>query len=109
MAEAGVDLGGQRSKHLDELSGVRFDAVVTVCDRANESCPVFPGETRRIHVGFDDPPKLAAGEPDEDRALLPYREVRDRIRRFVEELPALLAGREPPGAGNPDSNDRGRG
>lgn len=90
MAEVGVDLGAHRSKHLDELSDIRFDVVVTVCDRANESCPVFPGSTHRIHAGFDDPPKLAAGESDEERAVAPYRAVRDQIRAFVEGLPARL-------------------
>ena len=59
MAEAGVDLTGHHSKHVDELKGVAFDYVVTVCDNAHESCPVFPGKTRVIHMGFDDPPRLA--------------------------------------------------
>src|SRR5947209_7392120 len=59
MAEAGVSLAGQRSKHVNELAGISFDFVVTVCDHANETCPVFPGKAKRVHVGFDDPPKLA--------------------------------------------------
>ncbi len=58
MKEAGVDITGQHSKHVDELRDVAFDFVVTVCDSAHESCPVFPGKTKVIHVGFDDPPKL---------------------------------------------------
>src|SRR5436190_20959478 len=58
MAEAGVDITGQRSKHVDELADVPLDYVVTVCDHANETCPVFPGNVKRIHVGFDDPPRL---------------------------------------------------
>ena len=56
MAEAGVDISGQRSKHLDEVKDIRFDCVVTVCDQAREACPLFPGRTKVIHVGFDDPP-----------------------------------------------------
>ncbi len=56
MAEAGVDLASHRSKHVDELRDVPFDYVVTVCDHANETCPVFPGKAKRLHVGFDDPP-----------------------------------------------------
>ena len=91
MAEAGVDISGHRSKHLDELVGVDFDVVVTVCDRARESCPVFPGRTQRVHVGFDDPPRLAEGAKDEEAALAPYRCVRDAIRAFVETLPQGLS------------------
>jgi len=91
MAEAGLDLSGHRSKHLDELAGVRFDCVVTVCDHANERCPVFPGNVRRIHAGFDDPPRLAAGAATEEQALAAYRRVRDEIRALVEALPRSLA------------------
>ena len=95
MAEVGVDLAGHRSKHLRALRDVPFELVVTVCDRAGETCPVFPGPVRRLHAGFDDPPALAAGALDEDRALAPYRRVRDEIRAFVEALPAHLPGAAP--------------
>jgi len=84
MAEAGVDISGQRSKHLDEVKDIPFDCVVTVCDQAREACPLFPGRTKVIHVGFDDPPRLAAGSTSEDEALRPYRRVRDEIRTFIE-------------------------
>ena len=84
MAEAGVDISGQRSKHVREFGGVEFDYVVTVCDHAHESCPVFPGKAQVIHAGFDDPPRLAAGATTEDERLAPYRRVRDEIRAFVE-------------------------
>lgn len=90
MAEAGVDISGQHSKHVDELAGIEFDYVVTVCDRANESCPLFPGNTKIVHVGFDDPPKLAASAGTEEDALNHYRRVRDEIRAFVEALPEAL-------------------
>jgi len=90
MHEAGVDVSGQRSKHLDEIVDVGLDWVVTVCDRANESCPVFPGVVKRLHVGFDDPPRLAAEAKTEDEALGHYRRVRDQIREFVAQLPARL-------------------
>jgi arsenate reductase len=90
MAEAGVDLSGHYSKHLDELKAVTFDFVVTVCDHANETCPVFSGKTRRIHVGFDDPPRLAKDAKSEEEALGHYRRVRDEIRRFVENLNEFL-------------------
>ncbi len=90
MREAGVDLSGHRSKRLQEFEGVRFDAVVTVCDKAHESCPVFPAADRRLHEGFDDPPRLAAEAAGEDEALAHYRRVRDQIKAFVETLPRIL-------------------
>ena len=82
---------GHRSKHLNELDDVDFDYVVTVCGHANESCPVFPGQTKLVHVGFDDPPKLAKEAKDENEALNCYRRVRDEIKNFVETLPESLA------------------
>ncbi len=90
MAEAGVDISGHRSKHVDELKSIEFDYVVTVCDQAHESCPLFPGRTKVIHVGFDDPPRLASQAKTEAEALKHYRRVRDEIRRFVESLPESL-------------------
>jgi arsenate reductase len=91
MAEAGVDISGQRSRRLDELPSRVFDWVVTVCADAHESCPVFPGRARVVHRGFDDPPRLARGAASEEEALAHYRRVRDEIRAFVEGLPAALA------------------
>jgi arsenate reductase len=93
MAEAGVDISGHRSKHVSELAGIPFDFVVTVCGHANESCPVFPGRTRVVHVGFDDPPALAKSASSEEEALGHYRRVRDEIRAFIEELPDALESR----------------
>jgi arsenate reductase len=93
MREAGVDVSGHRSKHLNELIGMGFDAVVSVCDRANETCPVFPGAVRRLHVDFEDPPRLAASAATEDEALSHYRRVRDEIRAFVAELPEKIGAR----------------
>ncbi len=90
MAEAGVDISSHHSKTLDDLAGVNFDVVVTVCGHAHETCPRFPGDAKVVHVGFDDPPKLAAGETDPDKALGHYRRVRDEIRAFVETLPQSL-------------------
>jgi arsenate reductase (thioredoxin) len=92
MAEAGVDISGQHSKTLDELSGVSFDWVVTVCGHAHETCPLFPGNAKVTHVGFDDPPRLARDERDREKALEHYRRVRDEIRGFIEKLPASLSG-----------------
>ncbi len=87
MAEVGVDISQHRSKHLSELAGISFDHVVTVCGNAHESCPVFPGNTKVTHVGFDDPPRLAREAATEEEALGHYRRVRDEIRKFVETLP----------------------
>jgi arsenate reductase (thioredoxin) len=86
MAEAGVDIAGQRSKHVDELRGIEFDCVVTVCGHAREHCPVFPAKMRVIHVGFDDPPRLAADAKTEEERLAVYRRVRDEIRALVEGI-----------------------
>ncbi len=94
MAEAGVDISGQKSKHVDEVRSVPFDYVVTVCDHANETCPLFPGKVKRVHVNFEDPPRLAKTAKSEDEALGHYRRVRDEIRRFVESLPAGLESQE---------------
>lgn len=90
MAEAGVDITGQRSKHVSELADVPFDYVVTVCGHANETCPMFPGKTKVVHVGFDDPPQLAKDAGSEEEALGHYRRVRDEIRAFIERLPSAL-------------------
>lgn len=90
MAEAGVDITTQHSKHVDEVKNVGLDYVVTVCANANETCPVFPGKAKVIHVGFDDPPKLARTATTEEEALNHYRRVRDEIRQFVETLPSAL-------------------
>ena len=90
MAEVGVDISSQRSKLVDEVLGVQFDYVVTLCGHAKETCPMFPGKARVVHVGFDDPPALAKDADSEERALGHYRRVRDEIRAFVEKLPNQL-------------------
>ena len=73
MAESGVDISGHTSKHVDTLSDVPLDIVVTVCGHAHEICPVFPEPTRVVHVGFDDPPTLAMTAQSEAEALGHYR------------------------------------
>lgn len=90
MAEVRVDISSHRSKSVSDLGDVEFDYVITVCDAASEACPVFPGRAKVVHVGFDDPPKLAAGAKTEQDALPHYRRVRDEIRAFVEKLPQVL-------------------
>lgn len=100
MAEAGVDISGHRSKSVAEASNPPIDRVVTVCDSAHEACPVFPGATRVLHAGFDDPPALARTAASEEEALTHYRRVRDEIRAFVERLPEFLeAADAAPGTG----------
>lgn len=91
MAEAGVDIRGQRSKTVAELGPISFDYVVTVCGHADEHCPLFPAKTRVIHVGFEDPPQLTRHLPDGEAKLAVYRRVRDEIRRFIESLPQGLS------------------
>ena len=80
IAEIGVDISGQRSKGLDEVRGLKFDLVVTVCDRARETCPFFPGARIQIHRSFDDP---AAYQGSAKR--MAFRRVRDEIRAWIEE------------------------
>ena len=95
MKEAGVDITTQSSKTVDQLAGVDFDVVVTVCGHAHEHCPVFTGsgsrQPRIVHVGFEDPPKLAKTAKSEQEALDHYRRVRDEIRQFVEALPDAIS------------------
>jgi len=91
MAERGVDITTHQSKLLSDLNHITFDVVVTVCDHAHESCPLFPGKTRRFHMGFEDPPRCAAEKSTEEEKLNCYRKVRDEIREFVEQLPDILA------------------
>ncbi|MEJ5365260.1 MAG: arsenate reductase ArsC [Desulfosoma sp.] len=86
MAEVGIDLGGQRSKSVDELPAQDYHYVITLCGHAQESCPFFPAATKRLHVPFDDPPVLAAGAATEEEAMAHYRRVRDEIKAFVETL-----------------------
>ena len=90
MAEAGVDISGQHSKHLNEVMEVPFDYVITVCDYARQSCPLFPRPVKKIHVGFDDPPSLAGQITSVKEKLSIYRRVRDEIRAYVETLPESL-------------------
>ena len=91
MQEAGVDMSGHTSKHVDQLKDIAFDFVVTVCDHAQESCPIFPGNTKIVHFGFDDPPRLAKTAKNEEEALGHYRRVRDEIRQFIEHFGVQVA------------------
>ncbi len=91
MAEIGADISGQESKTLERYLGESFEYVITVCDDANEACPVFPGARNRLHWSFEDPSRATGA--DEER-LEVFRKVRDRIRsRIEEELVAVGARR----------------
>ncbi|HUX68127.1 MAG TPA: arsenate reductase ArsC [Terriglobales bacterium] len=84
LAELGVDISAQRSKSVDEFRGQDFDYVLTVCDAARESCPVFPGAGRRLHHSFDDP---AAATGSEAERLAVFRRVRDELRAWLRAFP----------------------
>ena len=91
MSERGIDLSTHSSKMLDDIGPVVFDYVFTVCGHANENCPIFPGgKAKVIHIGFDDPPKLALGLTDEEEILGHYRRVRDEIETFAKKLETYL-------------------
>lgn len=84
MRELGIDISGHHSKSVDEFAGQPFDYVLTVCDNARESCPVFPAKTTAIHQSFEDP---AACEGSADERMAAFRRVRDRLRRYLRTFP----------------------
>ena len=84
MRELGIDISHHRSKHVDEFIGQDFDYVLTVCDNAKESCPVFPGKTETFHHNFEDP---AAFHGSEDGRLAFFRRIRDEIRQYLRNVP----------------------
>jgi arsenate reductase len=89
MQELGIDISGNRSKHVNEFVGQQFDYVLTVCDNAQQTCPVFPGHAIRVHRSFDDPATLQA--PEQERLAL-FRRVRDEIREYLKSFPARRQG-----------------
>src|SRR3954447_3206748 len=84
MKELGIDISGHRSKHVDEFDGQQFDYVITVCDNAKESCPVFMGAVKRLHHSFDDPPPPSVGTEQERMTI--FRRVRDELRDYLREF-----------------------
>jgi arsenate reductase len=82
MAEIGIDISGHRSKSIHEFQGMNFDFVITTCDGARETCPVFPGKARHLHLSFDDP---AAVRGSEEEILSEFRTVRDEIKSRIQE------------------------
>jgi len=84
MKEVGIDISGHRSKSVDEFTGQHFDYVLTVCDNAKESCPIFPGQTVTIHHNFEDP---AALQGSGEERLAAFRRVRDQLREYLRAFP----------------------
>jgi arsenate reductase len=84
MRELGIDISGHRSKSVDEFNSRQFDYVLTVCDNAKESCPIFPGQTTRLHHSFDDP---AEQKGSEEERLAVFRRVRDELRKYLSRFP----------------------
>jgi arsenate reductase len=89
MSEIGIDISGHRSKSVDEFVGQEFDYVITVCDNANERCPIFPGKTKRLHWSFQDP-AVAGG--DRATKLVVFRRVRDEIRDRLRSFIVVASG-----------------
>ena len=83
MHEIGIDISGHRSKSVDEFAGQAFDYVITVCDNAKESCPIFPATTKRIHWSLDDP---AAVQGSEEQRLAEFRRVRGQLRSLLRQF-----------------------
>lgn len=84
MSELGIDISGHRSKNVDEFEGQRFDYVITVCDNARETCPVFFGAAEKLHHSFEDPPAPLVGT-DADRMAI-FRRVRDELRTYLRDF-----------------------
>jgi arsenate reductase (thioredoxin) len=83
MRELGIDISGQRSKNVDEFEGQQFDYVITVCDNARESCPVYFGKAEMLHHNFEDPAALTGSE---EERVARFRRVRDELRGFLREF-----------------------
>ena len=87
MAEDGVDVSGHTSKHIDDLAGIDFDYVVTLCDNAKEQCPVLQSKTKMIHRAFGDPTLVVGSE---EEVMAAFVKVRDDIKAFIETMPKSL-------------------
>jgi arsenate reductase len=93
MNEIGIDISGHRSKSVDEFGGQAFDYVITVCDNAKESCPVFPAATKRIHWGLDDPAALHGSEAER---LAAFRRIRDELRKHLQHFVQMRENHQSP-------------
>ena len=92
MKEIGIDISKHRSKSADEFVGQDFDYIITVCDNAKETCPVFPGKARRIHQNFEDPPPASVGDRNSRMAI--FRKVRDEIREWLKKFVETEKGKK---------------
>jgi arsenate reductase len=90
MREIGIDISAHRSKSADEFTGQQFDYIITVCDNAKETCPVFPGQATRIHQSFEDPPPETVG--DYESRMKIFRRVRDEIREWLKNFVVEQSG-----------------
>jgi len=90
MAEVGVDISEYRAKDVTEFNNVEFDYVITLCDHARETCPLFLGAAKQVHQGFEDPKKLAENAESEEDAMRHYRRIRDELKAYVDTLPESL-------------------
>lgn len=93
MRELGIDISAHRSKSVDAFTGQSFDYVLTVCDNARESCPIFPGKALVIHQSFEDP---AAVQDSEDARLAAFRRVRDQLRQYLGTFATRVDDQSPP-------------
>ena len=95
MREIGIDISQHRSKYVGEFLGLEFDYVITVCDDANQACPIFPGKTQRIHQSFEDPPPPGAKSAEETLSI--FHRVRDEIRQWLQSefIPMATGGGQP--------------
>jgi arsenate reductase len=92
MSESGIDISGQRSKSVDEFAGQQFDYVLTVCDNARESCPLFPSKTVAIHRNFEDP---AVTQGSKEERVAAFRRVREALREYLQEFSRNLDSLQP--------------
>lgn len=90
MEEVGINISSHTSKIVEELGPIQFDIVYTVCGHAHEHCPLFLGNSKIIHIGFEDPPKLSQGLTNEEEIMKIYRKVRDEIKEFAKNIKANL-------------------
>ena len=90
MRELEIDISHHQSKHVDSLKNLTFDYVITVCNHAYETCPLYLKKSKILHVRFDDPPQITKGLKSKKEILFHYRRVRDEIKNFVEKLPKQI-------------------
>jgi len=91
MAEKGVDISGYKSKNISELKNIDFDYVITLCSHANEKCPIFTKKAKKIHKGFDDPPRLAQKYKNVEKKIDCYRKICNEIKEYINTLPESLS------------------